>query len=599
VSQYLTEPRESIESTKLNHPIPPLPPGQYERRPIFPLWLSRLGAVVLVLLVVLFATGEYVAHHAEPILRQRVVAELQKRFHSPVELDALHVSLLHGLQVSGSGLRIMEIAGPALTDAHPQRSTPMLSVNSFEFRTGLRQLFEPTMRIVNVYVQGLDIHIPPRQDRGPLLSDDPKRRGQPRIALVVDKIVCADAKIVIETSKPGKPPLVFAIRNLTLTDAGLKQPMVFDATLVNPKPVGDIHSTGHFGPWQDDNPRDSPIDGKYSFTNADLGTIKGIAGTLSSTGQYSGTLGEIGVVGATDTPDFALDVSDHPVALHTDFNATVDGTSGDTRLNSVHATLLHTVLQVSGKVIRASDAAGQAEGGLPGDSLENVPGHFIDINVTSSQARVEDILTLAAKTTPPLMQGALTLKAHLTIPPGHVSVSKKMQVKGTFAIRGATFANANWRDKVDALSERAQGHPKQANAGSAPTVTSQMSGSFALANALLHIPGLDYKMPGAQVYLAGDYGLSGETFEFEGKVRTQATASQMLTGWKSVVAKPFDGLLKKDGAGLEVPVKVSGTKSDPKFGVDLDKMGLGFLSHHKDQRGPGVDAKQPVSNAKQ
>ena len=76
---------------------------------------------------------------------------------------------------------------------------------------------------------------------------------------------------------------------------------------MNPKPVGDIHSTGQFGPWQDDNPRDTPLDGSYSFTNADLATIKGISGTLSSTGKFSGTLGEIGVTGTTDTPDFALD----------------------------------------------------------------------------------------------------------------------------------------------------------------------------------------------------------------------------------------------------------------------------------------------------
>ncbi len=67
---------------------------------------------------------------------------------------------------------------------------------------------------------------------------------------------------------------------------------------------------------------------------------------------------------------------------------------------------------------------------MPGDSAENVPGHFIDIAVESDQARVEDILTLAAKTSPPLMQGAMTLKAHLEIPPGKVSVSKKMQGAG-------------------------------------------------------------------------------------------------------------------------------------------------------------------------
>ena len=111
-----------------------------------------------------------------------------------------------------------------------------------------------------------------------------------------------------------------------------------------------------------------------------------------------------------------------------------------------------------------------------------------------------------------------------------------------------------------------------------------MGGGFSLADATLHVPDLNYRMPGAQVHLVGDYSLDGERFEFAGTVRTEATASQMLTGWKSWIAKPFDGLLKKNGAGLEVPIKVSGTKSDPKFGVDLDKMGLGFLTGHKEAK---------------
>jgi hypothetical protein len=564
-------------------------PKRRQRKPLFPLWLSRLGAVVLVLLVVLGVAGEYVARNAEPMLRRRVIANLEERFHSPVELDALHLSLLHGLQVSGSGLRILNIAGPERPDARAQDGQPMLSVKNFEFRSGVRELFEPTMRIVTVYVQGMQLNIPPKQDRGPLLpnggADNPKRRGQPRIGLVVNKILCSDVTISIETSKPNKPPLVFAISNLTLTDVGLKKPLLFEASLVNPKPVGDIQASGHFGPWQDDNPRDTPIDGRYSFTNADLGTIKGIGGTLASTGNFSGQLGEIGVTGSTDTPNFFLDVSEHPVALHTDFNATVDGTTGDTRLNSVHATLLHTVLQVNGMVYRAGDVPGNTLA-LPGDSAGHLPGHDIELTVTSDRARVEDVLTLGTKTSPPLMRGALMLKTKLSIPPGPESVSKKMRVQGTFTIGGATFANEKWQETVDKLSERAQGHPKQANAADAQLVTSQMSGKFLLANGVLHAPDLDYEMPGAQVHLEGDYSLNGEIFEFGGTVRTDATASQMLTGWKSKLMKPFDGLLKKDGAGVEVPVKVSGTKSEPKFGVDLDKMGLGFLSKHKDQSQP-------------
>jgi len=88
-------------------------------------------------------------------------------------------------------------------------------------------------------------------------------------------------------------------------------------------------------------------------------------------------------------------------------------------------------------------------------------------------------------------------------------------------------------------------------------------------------------MPGAQVDLAGKYGLDGQTFDFDGTVKTKATASAMLTGWKSLVAKPFDPLFRKDGAGLEVPIKIGGTKEDPKFGVELGKI---FSRHEGPQK---------------
>jgi len=104
---------------------------------------------------------------------------------------------------------------------------------------------------------------------------------------------------------------------------------------------------------------------------------------------------------------------------------------------------------------------------------------------------------------------------------------------------------------------------------------------------VLEVPKLDYRMPGAQVDLTGKYSLDGKTFDFDGTVRTKATASQMLTGWKSIVAMPFDRLLKKNGAGLEVPIKISGTESDPKMGVDLGKLGAEIMARHKNQSQPG------------
>ena len=61
--------------------------------------------------------------------------------------------------------------------------------------------------------------------------------------------------------------------------------------------------------------------------------------------------------------------------------------------------------------------------------------------------------------------------------------------------------------------------------------------------------------------------LNGEVFEFKGHVRTDATASHMVTGWKALLLKPVDPFLKKNGAGMEIPIEVSGTKSEPHFGL--------------------------------
>src|ERR1035438_6455715 len=121
------------------------------------------------------------------------------------------------------------------------------------------------------------------------------------MSITVDRFVCADTKLIINTDKPGKPPLEFDIGDLRMKDIGPGQPLRFDATLVNPKPVGNIKSTGVFGPLNEENPRDSAVGGDYSFTQADLGTIKGIGGILSSTGKYAGTLGRIEVEGQTDS----------------------------------------------------------------------------------------------------------------------------------------------------------------------------------------------------------------------------------------------------------------------------------------------------------
>jgi hypothetical protein len=279
---------------------------------------------------------------------------------------------------------------------------------------------------------------------------------------------------------------------------------------------------------------------------------------LSSIGEFSGQLNKIVVDGTTDTPGFSLETANHKMALHTKFHAIVDGTNGDTYLQPVNARLGSSDFVCSGAVINVKGK-----------------GHIIDLDVNVPNGRIEDFLHLAVKTTPVIMTGNLTMNAKLHIPPGKESVTKKLGLKGGFTLREIHFTNREVQDKVDMLSLRARGDPKEAKPG-APDVHSGMVGQFVKSGDKLKFSKLDYTLPGAEVALTGEYSLDGERFEFGGDVKTNAKLSQMVSSkWKSLLLKPVDPFFKKDGAGAKIPVKVSGTRSAPKFGLDL---------HHKAEK---------------
>ena len=107
------------------------------------------GAVFAVFAIVALVVVEWGLRQMEPMLRGKVVETLSARFHSPVELDRLSLSMSKGVVVTGGGLRILYLAGPTKPDARPN-AAPMLTVAGFEFSTGWRELLRPTTRVVSV-----------------------------------------------------------------------------------------------------------------------------------------------------------------------------------------------------------------------------------------------------------------------------------------------------------------------------------------------------------------------------------------------------------------------------------------------------------------
>lgn len=508
-------------------------------------------AFVAGLIIAGLLAAQYAIRHAGPMLRTRVIQTLSKRFNSQVQLGEFNVSVLQGLDVEGKNLSLRSNLDPTLP--------PQIQVGQFSFHTGLLDVFRSPMRIGTVQLHGLVLTIPPKGQRSAMPKS---KKSHGKISIFIDKIVCDDATLTMVTDKPNKVPLQFKIHALTMTRVGSKQPMHFVAHLVNPKPLGDIATSGNFGPWNADQPSDTLVNGTYSFTHADLSTTHGIAGMLSSQGKYSGQLDTINVDGTTDTPDFSVDVSGHKVDLTTQFHAIVNGTNGNTYLQPVKAHFLHTDITATGDVVRA----------------QGQPGHDIHLNVVIDKGRVEDLLELGVNTDPPVMTGNVQLKTKFYLPPGKEPVNQKLQLQGTFAAQNISFSNDKIQKKMDQLSLRSQGKAAEAKGMDNETgvllpgqqdVQANMHGTFSLGNGKLTLPQLVCAVPGAEIRLAGVYTLDGKEFDFTGHARMQASVSSIVGGWKGKLLTPLNPFFSKNGAGTDIPIKITGTQSNPHFGLNF------------------------------
>lgn len=511
------------------------------------------------------------------MLRQLIVAKLQEHFHARVELASFHISLVKGVSAEGKGLKIWPPEGPSgASDANNGESgAPLISLAEFRFHAPLHYKPGEPIRISVVELSGLDIDVPPKSHLkqvagGPGQSSNPEK-GSSLVQVEVKTIECKNAHLTLETNKPGKFPLEFAIKQIKLTGVNTGGAMHFDAVLTNPRPAGIIHSSGELGPWAVEDAGATPVRGNYLFEHADLGVFKDIAGILRSTGKYSGVLRDLEVEGQTDTPDFRLKSFGTAVPLMTKFHAHVDGTNGDTWLQPVDATLGQSHFTAVGQIV------GQKPTTLKNGRTEP-GGHDIALKVNVDRGRMEDFLRLASHSGTPILTGDLVLNTSFRVPPGTDPVVQRMQLDGKFSLEDAVFTSTKLQGWVRQLSLRGQGQPKQAKAAketadSDADVRSGMQSNFKMANGVVTLPNLKYSVPGAEIDLKGTYGIDGGALDFAGVARTEATVSKMVGGWKGMLLKLADPIFKKDGAGSEIPIHLNGTREDPKFGVDIGKIG--------------------------
>ena len=307
--------------------------------------------------------------------------------------------------------------------------------------------------------------------------------------------------------------------------------------------------------------RPSPrFEASSSFRNANLDDIKGIGGILSSVGQYRGTLEHIEVDGQTETPDFSIDIAIKQVPLFTRFKAIVDGTNGDTWLDRVDARLGRSNILASGAVVRERD----------------VKGRHVALDIQIRDARIEDILQLAVESREGTDDRPHGADDDVPAAGGRAGCHRSIESEWTIpscasALQQHRRAAANRGARACARAARRMREPTDTG----PSVVSNMRGRFVMHGAKIDFKELTFTIPGAEVQLAGLYqiyrpgiaGLHGRP----ARGREPRGHDERLQVFPSPVSHSPSLNVKAEGS-TGCPIKISGPRSKPEFGLDMSRV---------------------------
>jgi hypothetical protein len=508
---------------------------------------SRTQIVVILIVVVVALVVSIVAiasAYAGRLVRRHLADAIEKHYQAKVELGNFTVLVFPHVVVHGEKL--------ALRKGEQTGAPPFIAVDRFTAEASILDLLRKKKRIDLVTLEGLRINI--GKDTQPKSREESNTGSASKSVpeFVIDQVSADGTKLTIFPKDPKKDPLVFDIQKLHLKSAGNFTSMNYTATLTNATPPGLIHSQGRFGPLNTAEVGKTPLGGKYQFRDADLSVFKGISGRLSSDGEFTGALDNIVVDGNTTIPDFQVRNSGHPVEMKTQFHAVVDGTNGDTTLEPVNVSFGQSNLTARGKV-----------DGVPGQN-----GKAVALTVDAKNARVEDLLMMVVNGEP-VLRGDANFHTTFVLSPGHADVLDRLQLRGNFGLEETKFSKNSLQEKIAKLSNTARG--KDHTPVPASDTASDFHGNFTLENGIARFTDLRFDVPGAQVSLVGNFNVDRETLDFHGHIVMDAKLSQMTTGVKSFFAKIVQPLVTKHDDTV-VPIKITGTKDDPKFGVQIGKL---------------------------
>jgi hypothetical protein len=525
--------------------------------------LKKIVIPVALVACALACAGAVELNRNWPYSQSAVLQDLREASDSQVQVQTFHQTFFPSPGCVLEGLVFRQ---------NPSAAKPLITIDKLTIQGSYLGLL--AQRVSRITAEGLMVTIPPFGTGKALHTAQSK--------ITVAEIVANGAVVEFASKDPDNKPLRFDVHEALLRNVGWGSPLTYRVKVHNPQPPGEVTAEGKFGVWNLTDAGETPISGKYKFSDADLSVYEGIAGKLSSAGEFEGKLAHIDISGNTDTPDFEVTSGGHPVHLTTKFSAYVDATHGNTYLKQVDGDFWNTHVAAQGSVATSADGKGKTA--------------LIDLQTRN--ARIEDLLLLFVQGKRAPMSGDVTFQAHAELPPGGQKFLKKIKLRGNFGIGGGSFTQPSTQKGIDQLSAGARGEKdirkdvqKNQNADNKnnkadnknenennqnndqadpETVLTDLQGQVDMINGAASLADLSFRVPGAHARVHGTYNLINYKIDLRGQMRVDSQISNTTTGAKAFLLKVMNPFFKKKPKGEVVPVRIGGDYDHPTFGLDPD-----------------------------
>lgn len=502
-------------------------------------WRLNPFAAGIAMAILLLVFGGYEAEKHWPYRYRNVEPLLQSLFASQLKIDHYHRIYWPHPGFVAQGLAMRRNTAPDLP--------PLGSADELLVQGSWKDLLLFRRRVLLVEVKGMHVVIPPpgsqanREDFPPGSSGDftgPKT--------VVQQLHLAGATLDLMQDSGGR--LRFPIHDLRFYDLESGAAVHYEVDMENARPGGRILASGSFGPVRPKNLGDTPLSGHFRFGPVDLGQIGVLHGTLSSVGQFGGTLAAVEAAATEQTPDFAVGKG-RPARADGSVRCVVNGLNGDVVLHQVDVKTGATDIRAAGWV-RGSPKVTE-----------------LDLNVAGG--RTEDLLGPFLRERPPVV-GAVWLKAHAHLDPAvhKAKFLERLKVDGRFSVPKEKLTDRKTEQSLTAFSERAQGGHENAEQAR-PEVVSSLVGMVAIRRGVALARSLTFEVPATKADLSGTYRLTDGTAKLHGTVRIQADISHVATGWKAMLLKPLAPFFRRKNAGAALPIRITGRPGSYRAGPNL------------------------------